>query len=180
MREYYINLNGNQQGPYTIDELRNRRDAGNLPPESHVWADGMDEWSPVHEVLSSATPPVPPPVVDADFEGSAAPRSSEAIRASVDQEPLWQRRLSMGDASFVLGAASFLILLIMALLPAEPSGPAMALIFIVVGILGTGAVFTVLIAVILGIISICRRQANMIFPVVGIILSILGMAVITI
>ncbi len=43
---YFIIVNGAQQGPYTIEELRQRHiDASTL-----VWAEGMEQWTPAWQV----------------------------------------------------------------------------------------------------------------------------------
>lgn len=61
---YFIIVNDTQQGPYTIEELRQRHiDASTL-----VWAEGMAQWTPawqVEELKTLSTPrlamaPTPP------------------------------------------------------------------------------------------------------------------------
>lgn len=43
---YFIIVNDTQQGPYTIEELRQRHiDASTL-----VWAEGMAQWTPAWQV----------------------------------------------------------------------------------------------------------------------------------
>ena len=67
---YFIIVNDTQQGPYTIEELRQRHiDASTL-----VWAEGMAQWTPAWQVeelktLFNATTgnganatPTPPPM----------------------------------------------------------------------------------------------------------------------
>lgn len=81
MDEYYLQINGNQQGPYTRDELLKRREAGHLPADCHAWTDGMAEWRPLQDVLPEAMPPAPSrpavpssAVVGAVYEPLARPR----------------------------------------------------------------------------------------------------------
>lgn len=170
-QEYYIHINGDQEGPLTLSELRGRRANGSIPPDCYCWREGLAGWQPLSDVLPAGPPPVPPAlpgsrsVVNAHFEGS--------LREATKPTPWQKRPLSMGKASFVLGAGSFLILVIVALLPEEPSSKFMALIFIVMGILGTGAAFAVLVAPILGIIALCRKERRKAFPIWGIVLAVL-------
>lgn len=41
---WYINSQGNQEGPYTFALVSARVRQGTLPPEALVWVEGMDEW----------------------------------------------------------------------------------------------------------------------------------------
>jgi len=65
---YFIIVNDQQQGPFTIDELKLR----GIAPDTLVWAEGMPQWMPASQVDelktifqneaggSTATPPPPP------------------------------------------------------------------------------------------------------------------------
>ncbi len=44
--KYFIIVNDAQQGPYTVDELRQR----NISSETLVWAEGMQQWTPAWQV----------------------------------------------------------------------------------------------------------------------------------
>ena len=47
---YFIIVNDTQQGPYTIEELRQRHiDASTL-----VWAEGMAQWTPAWQEIGRA------------------------------------------------------------------------------------------------------------------------------
>ena len=66
---YFIIVNDQQQGPFTIDELKLR----GIAPDTLVWAEGMPQWMPASQVDelktifqneadgNTATPPPPPP-----------------------------------------------------------------------------------------------------------------------
>ncbi|HEX7846056.1 MAG TPA: DUF4339 domain-containing protein [Chitinophagaceae bacterium] len=58
MKEYYIYLN-QQEGPFTIDELRSKTISFNTP----AWHEGLNEWSTVGEIieLRSLVKASPPP-----------------------------------------------------------------------------------------------------------------------
>lgn len=65
---YFIIVNDQQQGPFTIDELKLR----GIAPDTLVWAEGMPQWMPASQVDelktifrneadgNTATPPPPP------------------------------------------------------------------------------------------------------------------------
>jgi len=44
--DFYLIVNGQQQGPFTIEELAKR----GITPESEVWAEGMDDWKQAGDV----------------------------------------------------------------------------------------------------------------------------------
>lgn len=86
---YFILINNQQQGPYTIDELRQR----GITQESLVWAEGMPQWTPAWQVeelkplffqssnngfngeagnsTPGSTTPPPPPTTPAQGTGAA-------------------------------------------------------------------------------------------------------------
>ncbi len=79
-KQYFIVKNGEQQGPYSLEQLRQQ----GITSETLVWAEGMDQWmaawqvSELRDIInhrqSAATPP-PPPVGQPEYvqQPSAAP-----------------------------------------------------------------------------------------------------------
>ncbi|MCM1517027.1 MAG: CD225/dispanin family protein [Pseudoflavonifractor sp.] len=71
--KYYIVVNNQHQGPYTVDELK----AMNIAPDTYVWCEGMPDWvraTDVEEIrqgmvgpsiptIPSSGPSVPPPSI---------------------------------------------------------------------------------------------------------------------
>lgn len=55
MKQYYLVINGEKSGPFTIDQLATQQ----LTPETPVWTEGMSDWMPVQQVaeLSSLFAP---------------------------------------------------------------------------------------------------------------------------
>lgn len=49
--EFYVYINDSQQGPYTIEQLATL----NITPETEVWAQGMDDWTPAGDVPALTT-----------------------------------------------------------------------------------------------------------------------------
>ena len=63
---YHVSLNGQQTGPYTIEQLKQYSQSGQFTKNHHVWKDGMAGWelaSNVAEIngIFQAIPPPPPP-----------------------------------------------------------------------------------------------------------------------
>lgn len=77
MKYFILDSNNQQQGPFSIDELKSRA----VGQETLVWAEGMADWTPAWQVgelrsflfggATGATPP-PPPVGGASTGASAA------------------------------------------------------------------------------------------------------------
>src|SRR4051812_19384659 len=69
---YHLHSQGRDLGVFSLDELRRRRQSGELSGAESVWTEGMSEWQPLDAVLSapialkstgSAPPPLPAPNV---------------------------------------------------------------------------------------------------------------------
>ena len=62
---YYVSNNGDSEGPYPLEQLREMVGQGRLMPGSYLWSEGFDEWKAAKAVLpqlfDTATPPPPPP-----------------------------------------------------------------------------------------------------------------------
>lgn len=56
--KWYYSESGGKQGPVSLDELASMLNEGSIPPNTHVWSDGMDDWQPAFTVpeLGSRTP----------------------------------------------------------------------------------------------------------------------------
>ena len=72
MKQYYLIINGEKSGPFTIDQLATQH----ITPETPVWTEGMSDWMPAQQVaeLSSliAAPQMPEPEV---AQHAAAPQA---------------------------------------------------------------------------------------------------------
>lgn len=64
---YHLNRDGQNLGTFPLEELRQRREAGELNGTEQVWCDGMAEWQSLDEVLGHQVTEAPPtlPVVAA-------------------------------------------------------------------------------------------------------------------
>jgi hypothetical protein len=57
---YHISRNGQNYGPYTLEDLRRYVASGNVLPTDLAKSDDMPDWVPVAQVLGMAPPVVPP------------------------------------------------------------------------------------------------------------------------
>ena len=66
--QYFVSVNGQQQGPFNTDVLKQMIASGQLKKETFVWKQGMPAWLAAGEVaevtalFGGAPPPPPPPV----------------------------------------------------------------------------------------------------------------------
>ncbi|MEM1249863.1 MAG: TIGR00266 family protein, partial [Acidobacteriota bacterium] len=61
--EWYVAVNGEQQGPMTVDEILEKVRAGALDEYAHVFKQGMDNWAPItaqSEFQAAFAAPPPP------------------------------------------------------------------------------------------------------------------------
>ncbi len=47
---WHVVVNGEQQGPFGVDQLRDMMGAGQIDSESYVWREGYEGWQPMHSV----------------------------------------------------------------------------------------------------------------------------------
>lgn len=62
--QYHLAVNGQTQGPFGLDQLRQMAASGQFAPTSHVWKAGMAGWvaaTTVPELTTCFAPAVPPP-----------------------------------------------------------------------------------------------------------------------
>ena len=60
MKQYFLIINGEKSGPFTIDQLATQQ----LTPETPVWTEGMSDWVPAQQVaelssLFASQAPIP-------------------------------------------------------------------------------------------------------------------------
>src|SRR6266481_4665058 len=58
---YHLHRDGQTVGVFSLDELRRRRQAGELAGNDLVWREGMPAWKTLDSILQSAVPVTPPP-----------------------------------------------------------------------------------------------------------------------
>ena len=55
--EIHLTINGEQRGPYTIDEVRNMLQQGEIRSSDYAWKDGLSDWIPLADLLGQKQPP---------------------------------------------------------------------------------------------------------------------------
>jgi len=87
-QQFYIALNGQQTGPFTIDDLK----AKNIQRDTLIWTEGLDNWTkaehiPLLKEVLRATPPPPPtptpPVSNDKYFGYELARRRERLFATI-------------------------------------------------------------------------------------------------
>jgi type II secretion system protein G len=68
--QFYLYLNDQQVGPYSLDQIQQLLDQGKITTESLAWYEGLAGWVPVSEVLSDAN------VLHDDFQANKQARLS--------------------------------------------------------------------------------------------------------
>lgn len=56
---YHLHRQEQNEGPFPLEELRRRKDAGGLTGAELVWCEGMATWQPLNEVLTPSSPHSP-------------------------------------------------------------------------------------------------------------------------
>jgi hypothetical protein len=60
---YHVSRNGQNYGPYTLEDLQRYVASGNVLPTDLAKSDEMADWIPVSQVLGASMPAAPAPVV---------------------------------------------------------------------------------------------------------------------
>jgi GYF domain 2 len=75
--QYHVSQHGQNLGQLSVEEIRQRRQSGELGPEAHLWQQGMAGWLPIDRVLTPpALPPALPPLRTAAPVAPAKARSA--------------------------------------------------------------------------------------------------------
>ncbi|MGH8461163.1 MAG: BPSS1780 family membrane protein [Stenotrophobium sp.] len=69
MTAYFVAIDGEQQGPYTLEQVRVRCNSGKIQKTTLMWREGLSQWQAAEDVLrdsgimfsDAAPPPSPPP-----------------------------------------------------------------------------------------------------------------------
>jgi hypothetical protein len=80
--QIFIQQNGQQAGPFSVEEIRGMLAARSVAPTGLGWHDGLTDWQPLNTLLPipAQTPaPVPPPILS---PVAANPASSRVVTAA--------------------------------------------------------------------------------------------------
>ncbi|MCE0496957.1 MAG: DUF4339 domain-containing protein [Methylacidiphilales bacterium] len=67
MSNIYLHINGEQQGPYPIENVRAMMASGELGSDTLAWMEGQADWQPVSLLFGVPVPASPPPVSTGKF-----------------------------------------------------------------------------------------------------------------
>ena len=70
---YHVTRNGQNYGPYTLEDLQRYVESGNVLPTDMAKSEEMAEWAPVAQVLGIASMPPGNPGMIAPYAGGVAP-----------------------------------------------------------------------------------------------------------
>ena len=126
MKEFYVIVDGQQQGPFSIEQLAEMA----ITPETEVWTTGMSDWQQAGDVpdLTSLLQQqqfqhhmehasvTPPPYASRAHEASAAqaapePQAWSASQAQAPEEPVKQRKQNNGCGMKLLLATLILVIM---------------------------------------------------------------------
>ena len=72
---WYVAVDGGeQQGPYTTDQMREYLQAGNIIPDTYVWREGLEDWKLVSEI----------PEISGEPQGGSKAEASNAAVVAAD------------------------------------------------------------------------------------------------
>ena len=60
--QYYVALNGQQSGPFSLQQIQDSINSGQITQDTLVWTQGMSSWQKASEVLSNYFSQTPPPL----------------------------------------------------------------------------------------------------------------------
>lgn len=79
---YYVGKNGQQTGPFTLDQIKAKYASGEILPTDLVWKEGTADWKPA-STFSELAAPEPTPAASPSFSGpSSIPVSSTTVDPS--------------------------------------------------------------------------------------------------
>lgn len=104
--EIHITRNGEQWGPYSINEINEQIAEGSLQPDDFAWHDGLSEWVTVKNIQGVACKRMPPPVPPA-FAKANSPSAQAAERTIWTGMPSHMQYLAL----YILGIITSLLLI---------------------------------------------------------------------
>jgi hypothetical protein len=94
---YLVSKNGQQQGPYTLEQINSLLQQGQLTPSDLVFTEGWDQWKKISELT---TLPVTPPIPQTSAPTSETPKTG--------MSPIAKGCLIAGAVIICLGLIGFI------------------------------------------------------------------------
>lgn len=89
MEKYYLHINSEEKGPFTVEQLRAMWNAGEINGRTQFWTKSIDEWRPLETVrgmFEPAKPVSPSPM--------AAATAAKVAELPPDAEKDWRARMT--------------------------------------------------------------------------------------
>ena len=81
--QYYLYLQNEQQGPFTLAQLQSMWHSGGVMGQTLYWEEGLDEWLPLSTMIESLEPPRASAIGPAAPEvQTASPADSQTLNRS--------------------------------------------------------------------------------------------------
>ncbi len=74
MSDYWLARDGQQYGPFSIEEIRQQAAQGQTQPSDLVWTEGMAEWEPLAKVAGTRPVAPPPPPTPSPLVATPSPK----------------------------------------------------------------------------------------------------------
>jgi hypothetical protein len=97
----FIQKNGRQHGPYSLDEINSKALSGDISPSEPAWIEGWAEWQPLSRLSGFVPGPVPPPF-DAQISPPQFPKVERSSKAA-DAPPAARRGSAATVGTYVAG-----------------------------------------------------------------------------
>src|SRR5437016_5113668 len=86
--QWYFARGGQQQGPVSLDALRNMLTSAQISAGDLVWCEGMPDWQPAGQVPALRPPPVAPAPAPIASPPPAAPAPAQPVNATYASQPM--------------------------------------------------------------------------------------------
>jgi len=100
--QIFVSKDGQQSGPFSVDEIKKQISSGILTPQDHGWHEGLSEWQTLEtlEVLAAGQPVNAGPPLALPKEASSGPQERQSRKTS-----------ALAITSLVLGICSYVLCL---------------------------------------------------------------------
>lgn len=122
MRQYFFYIDGKQEGPFSIEDLKEKK----LQVDTPIWFKGLANWTTINEVeelkhLFDGTPPpyvtkssIPPPISKVDMEDKVLEESKQK-QTPKPLANLTKPKSNSGKTLLIIGCVIVLILIVVSL-----------------------------------------------------------------
>jgi len=143
--QWMVSEGGQQQGPYTLDQMRQMAVEGRLSPAALVWTPGMAEWKSWKQVPELSGPAAPMASPSPSYSPSYSPPGSLTDKAAIGDYLLFRKMITplIIQVIFWLGVAAVAIGSLVSLVSAFATGSAVAIIiglFVALLMFATGVI----------------------------------------